>query len=113
MINQKANDWLKHGNRGVSSETILSVMEGINVAQYFCHPYDPSDFFRCCLLLEAVPEYRARLNEMAVVSKEWAILVEHWGELESLLETERNTVSALKTYEKMKRLLKEAKEREK
>ena len=85
MINQKANEWLKSGERGVSSETILSVMEDINVVMYRSHPYDPSDFYRCCLLLESVPEYRARLNEMALVSKEWAILVEHWDELESLV----------------------------
>ena len=109
MINQKANEWLKNGERGVSSETILSVMEGVSVTREFCHPYDPSDFYRCCCLLEAVPEYRARLNEMAVVSKEWAVLVEHWDELESLLKTERETRSAPKTYEKMQRLFEEAK----
>jgi len=113
MINQKANEWLKSGERGVSSETILSVMEDINVVMHRSHPYDPSDFYRCCLLLESVPEYRARLNEMALVSKEWAILVEHWDELESLLKTEMETGYAPKTYEKMQRLFEEAKEREK
>ena len=36
------------------------------------------------MLLDAVPEWRARLGEMAKVGPEWAALVERWAELEAL-----------------------------
>lgn len=81
---EQMNAWLQTGDRGVSSETIFSVLSGVKIARKCGHPYDPADFFRCYQLLKAVPAWRARIGEMANVSQVWVILVENWDELEVL-----------------------------
>lgn len=52
------------------------------------YPHDPSDFGRCLGLLEAVPEWRARISELAVLSPQWHAIVEAWEEIESLYRAE-------------------------
>lgn len=88
MISQAANDWLKRGERGISSETIFSKMTGIDLVSPGHHPSDPSDFRRCEMLLRAVPEFRERLDEMKAVSPVWQKLVERWQEIVTLMESE-------------------------
>ncbi len=106
MLDEKVKEWLRTGKRGVSSEAIVSVMEGIPLNQYgLRHPVDPSDFMRCYLLLEAVPEYRSRLKEMRTVSNEWMVLVDHWEELEALYREEAEQEFATKLYHRMRELL--------
>lgn len=50
-------------------------------------PYDPSDFRRCQALLIAVPDFAARLGEMASAGPTWAALVARWTEIEALMLT--------------------------
>ncbi|MEL3893148.1 hypothetical protein [Pseudomonas aeruginosa] len=73
----------------------------------FCTPSDPSDLGRCLRLLELVPEWKARISEMAIHGREWAALVSHWEELHQLMDDEvgidwSKGNSALRTYERMK-----------
>lgn len=101
-------DWLREGERGVSSETMVEVFEGMfpgTLCKRPSHPHDPADFHRCVKLLEAVPEYRARLHEMRLVSLVWNLLVEHWDALETLFREEEPTGRAPKLYDEMKRLI--------
>lgn len=106
---QKAMHWLLNGNTGMSSECLMATMlnggpvEGKAWETHF-HPRDPSDFKRCVDLLNAVPTFRITLDVMKQVSKQWSVLVEHWGELESLLNDELKQHSAPKTYKRMKEL---------
>ncbi len=115
MISRAANDWLKHGERGASSEAIFGKMTGISVGQnhgFRNNPADPSDFRRCEMLLRVVPEFRDRLPEMSSVSPVWAKLVEHWAEIVELMNSEVPGVfdntwvrgKASKTYELMNSL---------
>lgn len=74
--------WMLSGDTGISSEAIVSQMTGFKT--YRCgsdYPRDRGDFGRCHRLLEAVPEFMPRIEEMAQRSPQWAVLVEHWHEL--------------------------------
>lgn len=108
---QKAMRWLLNANTGMSSECLMATMlnggpvEGKDWKSWFS-PADPSDFKRCVDLLNAVPEFRERLSVMKGVSKSWSILVDHWDELEALLNEEIPQRSAPKTYARMKELFK-------
>lgn len=75
-------EWMMAGNTGISSKTILHVMEGTPPPSMGPGvPHDPSDFGRCHDLLEAIPAYRARLNEVAAQYPEWTGLVREWDKL--------------------------------
>lgn len=105
----KAMSWLLNARTGKSSKcmmaTILNggLISGDDWNTRF-HPLDPSDFKRCIGLLNHVPEFRSKINIMKDVSPCWAILVEHWDELESMIN--ENSENA---YEYMKSLLKNVK----
>lgn len=85
-----AVDWLANGERGNSSEAIFARLTGLPIGGSRCtsHPLDPADLRRCRLLLEAVPAFRARLEEVADVSPVWAALVARWDEVCSLMDEE-------------------------
>ena len=110
--------WLANGERGMSSEAIAERMTGVPVGRppwpdYPRHPRDPDDLRRCRLLLEVVPEWEARLGEMADVSPEWAGLVERWAEVCALMDEEvpdwrtTRTGRAPRTYRLMMDLMRE------
>ena len=112
-MNRKHEDrlarWFIHGKRGISSTTIVEVMEGyprgaLSHRQSWTNPHDPADFYRCLLLLDVIPEYKERLSEMKSVSPEWSVLVDHWEELREMLSKEFPTGKAPKTYNFMRRL---------
>ena len=78
-------EWMMCGNTGMSSETILHVMEGTPPPRMgACVPIDPSDFGRCHDLLEAFPIYRLRLGEVAQKYPEWVGLVREWDRLTAM-----------------------------
>lgn len=85
-----AADWLRSGERGISSEAIFSHLTGIPVSGRWGlqPPSDPDDLRRCRLLLEAVPAFAAELHRMAEVSEEWAALVARWDELCATMDRE-------------------------
>jgi hypothetical protein len=113
-LTDAAADWLVHGERGLSSETIFEHMTGIPLlgapwrSSTPRTPSDPDDFQRCERLLRQVPEFRARRNELTELSPLWAALIEHWDEITALLEEEIPGVyegahgRAPRTYELMK-----------
>jgi len=73
------------------------------------HPYDPSDFNRCLLLLDAVPEIRRHMDKVAEISDAWARLVERWDEVEQCFIDEvgfnwTNGRRASRTYRLMKEI---------
>jgi len=84
--------WLMNGERGVSSETIFRHLSDmpINIG-YECHPLDPSDFKRCFLLLEAIPEWKSELHRMKKVSPVWSSLVDNWDKLTEMVKEQLQT----------------------
>lgn len=110
-------EWLVTGNRGISSNTMVEVFEGMprgTLAGRWSlagsHPHDPSDLRRCIRLLDAVPAYRARIQEMCEVSITWCVLVQAWGKLEAMLREEvpGEHGNAPRTYAEMKRLIEQS-----
>jgi predicted nucleic acid-binding protein len=103
--------WLANGARGISSNTIVEYLTGIEATTYAdsSTPSDPADLRRCRLLLERCPELMIEFPRMAEVSDVWAKLVENWAELCATMDTEspewrdcKGVASA--TYEMMKQL---------
>jgi len=102
---QKANWWLLHGERGVSSETIFQKIDGRIILKHEgCHPLDPDDFRRCYLLLETIPEWKTKLHLMKKVSPVWEKLVDNWDKLTEMLEEQLATGKANGMYQTMKSL---------
>ena len=50
------------------------------------HPHDPDDLRRCYLLLEAIPEWKPRLQELKSLSPVWAALIDKWEDFMVLLK---------------------------
>ncbi len=83
-IEKRALTWASGDDTGVSSKAILKVMTGQTISDDYCHPHDGQDLARCVRLLDIIPEWRPRINEMKAVSDEWAALSAVWPELEGL-----------------------------
>jgi hypothetical protein len=101
-------NWLAGGERGISSETIVSHIWGLPKPRFgLSHPLDPDDLKRCLQLLEASPETKARFHEMKSLSYEWANLVLVWEALEVQFLSEADDLEwssrkpATKTYDAM------------
>jgi hypothetical protein len=84
----------------------------IRGSRVYGHPHDPDDLRRCMLLLDQVPEFRGRIEEMARASRYWAALVPAWDALCASLQAEianwrepPRGSSAKRTYRAMKALL--------
>ncbi len=102
-MKEKALAWIVGGDTGASSKALWAVMMGQKSDKSF--PHDPSDLGRCLRLLDKVPEWKPRMNEMAVVSPYWSALVENWTELEKLWTDEAASGKAPKTYARMRAIL--------
>lgn len=85
------NGWLAHGERGISSEAIVSQLTGVPISQWRTssdYPHDPADFRRCQLLLNAVPMARLMFPQMRSRSPQWARLVDAWDEIHVAIEAD-------------------------
>lgn len=71
------NAWLNSDDTGTSSKWMAMVF--CNGVSPYGHPHDADDFARCMRLLEAVPGYASRLDELRGRSKEWDALLDRWG----------------------------------
>lgn len=89
-LSDDAMKWLEFGERGSSSEAMFSRITGIMLdgETNTDHPLDGDDFRRCRLLLEAVPEFQAKLSLMKDVSTQWHSLVNSWQELCDVMDAE-------------------------
>lgn len=80
----EAINWLATGRRGISSNTMFTVLTGVDAlnGSSGSHPLDPDDLHRCIDLLKSVPELRQDLHKMAEHSLQWAGLIANWEEIE-------------------------------
>lgn len=102
-------EWLLSSDTGVSSKTICAVMTGSKPARDSSPPQDPSDFGRCVRLLNAFPDWRYRMGEVAQKYPEWGPLIREWKDLELLYMVEllKKTGKASRLYKHMKELIDE------
>ena len=106
-MKDKLLEWFATGRVGASSKAMACAAAGLPGDK--SHPYDPDDFNRCLLLLEAVPEIRDCMDNVAGISGTWAKLVNRWDEVEQCFLDEvglnwSKARSAPKTYELMKEI---------
>ncbi len=108
-----ANRWIIGAGVGMSSKAIWSHMMDVGEPDWgWSHPRDPDDLSRCIILLKIIPEWHARISEMAQRSPEWAALVLRWDEIVDSMEDEvgydwAKGQSAPKTYALMCSILDE------
>lgn len=108
-LSDSAVRWLASGERGVSSETMFSVLTGVKIREShdWSVPWDSDDFRRCRLLLEQVPELEPYLHKMSGVSLAWANLVRDWTKICLTMDQEtpnwrKGSVRAHETYKLIK-----------
>ena len=95
--------WILGFDTGQSSMAIWSVLAGpedrtaaaVAVLDSFSGvlgttPSDSGDFARCMRLLDAIPAWRGRLEEVARAFPEWKPLVAQWDRLESLYRQKKS-----------------------
>jgi len=83
--------WLLSGNVGLSSRAMAAHLLGVAIEDPYdriFHPLDGGDFSRCVALLDAAPELRNHLSRMKTLSPTWAVLVDHWEEIEAFYKNE-------------------------
>lgn len=106
-LDARAEWWLEHGDRGVSSETIFSAFRGGISPLHAAIPYDPDDFGRCKRLLDLMPEWRADLNRVSALYPWFKPMIDQWDEIERLYILEEPTGSAPQCYDFMRPLVEE------
>ncbi len=98
--------WLRAGERGASSEALVSRAIGIPITQRplaHAYPLDPDDLRRCADLLDACPEVRPFVDKMP--GPVWRRLAKQWDALVALMRREASEKKGKcsQTYRKMKR----------
>lgn len=78
--------WLESDDTGLSSKYMAYVLAPEAPYSEYAHPYDPADFIRCEKLLQAVPELKDKLHNMAECSGEWSGLIRDWQVISELIE---------------------------
>ena len=107
-IKTKVLKWFATGRVGESSRVMALVACGLkDLLKGYDVPEDPGDFNRCLLLLDAVPEIRAKMDDIAALGGRWAKLVPRWAEIEKCFKDEAGpnwafSDSAPRTYKLMK-----------
>ena len=91
-INDRMNQWLASGERGISSDTLFEKLSGRGLgSRYKSHPLDPNDFRRCYLLLKLIPEWKNDLDKLREINYTWDQLVNNWDKLTEMLEEQLST----------------------
>lgn len=83
-----ALEWHATGYRGASSNAIFHYLLGLPCRDGYHTPSDASDFSRCRLLLERVPEFALKFGRMTDASPDWARLVSRWPEICARMDEE-------------------------
>lgn len=101
---ENANWWALHGEHGISSETMFNKLSaGLQVRAMKVirqsHPHDPDDFSRCYKLLQAVPQWKDKLQNLKSLSPQWEKLVDNWDKLTEMFE--QNERENWKNYKKI------------
>lgn len=98
FVPKNAQEWLKNGEKGISSKVIFGAITGLWLDNYDWTPADPSDFNRCYKLIKQVPEWRQELYKVSLISKEWKNVVDNWDKLSEMLENrDKEMYSFMKT----------------
>ncbi len=90
-------EWATGRSTGASATCIARHMMGLETDGSY--PHDDGDFGRCEKFLNAVPECRGRLNEMAEVNKYWAALAPRWSDINAAQDKYKAIQSIVRSIE--------------
>lgn len=74
-IEERLGDWLQNGERGLSSEYVAHFMSGAEA--HIAYPHDYDDLRRVILLIDRIPEWAPRMQELSDV-KGWERIAPKW-----------------------------------
>ena len=82
-MDKRIADWLASGDVGASSKAIMLWFSSETKDERWGPdtPRDPADLARCLRLLERIPEWKARMPEMAAAGGLWPTFVKHWDKI--------------------------------
>jgi len=101
-VRKQIDHWLKHGQRGLSSNTIYQAITKAELIGFEPHiPRDPADFKRCYLLLEAVPLFKKNLHLVYEAYPKWKPFVREWSRMEKIYLRDKDTGSSVELYNLM------------
>jgi hypothetical protein len=83
-ITTRARTWILSGY-GTGTYTLWGHMMGVKDC-FIDSPHDDGDLKRVAQLLELIPEWKARLSEMAPLSPVWSKLAASWPNLSGVLD---------------------------
>jgi len=83
--------WALGDDTGLSSKTLARATCHLPVVSNPYFPLDVSDFGRCYRLIQAVPEARIAVMELALLDQVWARLAGAWDEIAAAFEAEQAT----------------------
>lgn len=102
--------WFATGQVGASSKAMALAIGGYPFDGSY--PYDPADFNRCLLFLQAVPESREHMDVLRIINPTWSRLVDNWDVLEATFLEEvglnwskGQRLPARKTYDLMHEII--------
>lgn len=111
-MDSRIAEWLASGDTGISSKAIMLWLSARVTDKTWGAgtPSDPSDLGRCLRLLDRIPEWKARIGEMAEAGGLWPTFARRWSEMEESFIAEAGGSlpakgvqwSAPKTYDLMK-----------
>ena len=89
-LSAEAIEWLARGDRGASSDTLFTVLTGIDALRgtAAAHPTDANAFGRCRKLVEACPEIAGKLPAMRFNSPHWRAVIGRWQPLCDMMDRE-------------------------
>lgn len=103
---KRALSWIAAGDQGPSSVIIWAVMMGL-VDEDECNVFSPTiagggtvpagevEFGKCVRLLELIPEWRQRLDDLARISPEWGPIIASWDILSGIYNKRRGMISGI------------------
>ena len=94
---ERAGWWIARGEHGVSSETIYAVF-AVARPRRSDVPHDPDDFRRCRRLLDLMPEWRSRIEEVALAYPWYRPFTDRWDEMDRLWDEESSSGKCPKLY---------------
>lgn len=97
-LQKKTIKWLcTSPNIGMSSKTMAFYIAFGEISRDNFFPVDPSDFNRCLLFLNEVPEARPDIYKLADLNSYWASLAKNWDQLEKMFLEEAGLNFSKKT----------------
>lgn len=101
--------WLQQGERTPAANTMVEYLTRIPACEpgrFGEFPHSAQELRSCLLLLEAEPNLSFHLDELRRLNPQWAVLIEHWEELQQLLRCDN--YEATQTSARLRELLSNA-----